>query len=181
MPATPAFESLVTEYGERAYQFAYRLTNNIEEARELVQEAYCRALSRWGKYDTAMPLENWFFAILRNVFLDGLRKYEAEHVLSLNEADEDSQSDYAEILEDRSERLLEALEREESGKTVRSAMDRLSKEHRAVLSLADVEGLSYEEIGKVLGCPVGTVRSRVARARAALKRKLVWREVGIRD
>ena len=180
MPGEPGFESLVGEYGERAFQFAYRLTNNVEEARELVQEAFCRAFSRWDSYDRALPIQNWFFAILRHVFLDGLRKFESSNLLSLDEPEEKTREDYAEILEDRSDRVLETLEREESGRTVREAMDRLSREHRAVLTLADVEGLSYEDIASVIRCPVGTVRSRVSRARNALKRRLL-REVGIRD
>ncbi len=180
MPVTPGFESLVGEYGERAFQFAYRLTNNVEDARELVQEAFCRAFSRWESYDRALPIQNWFFAILRHVFLDGLKRFDASNLLSLDEPEEESKEDYAEILEDRSDRLLETLEREESGRKVREALLRLSREHRAVLMLADVEGMSYEDIAKVLHCPVGTVRSRVSRARNALKKRLV-REVGIRD
>lgn len=180
MPGTPEFEGLVGEYGERAFQFAYRLTNNAEDAREVVQEAFCRAFNGWATFDREQPVQNWLFTILRNVFLDGVKRFEKGNVLSLDEPEEDSRSDYAEILEDRSDRLLETLEREESGRTVREALRDMSREHRAVLTLADVEGLAYEDIARVIRCPVGTVRSRVSRARAALKRRLV-QEVGIRD
>lgn len=173
-------ERLVQEYGERAFQFAYRLTGNVGEAKELTQEAFYRALKNWESYDHSQPVDHWFFTILRNLFLDGLKRFDKTNVLSLDMPAEDAEEDYAEILEERSDRILETLEREESGKKVREALERLTAEHRAVLTLADLEGLPYEDIAKVIRCPVGTVRSRVSRARNALKRQLL-QEAGIRD
>ena len=175
-------ERLVKDYGERAFQFAFRLTGNADDARELVQESYYRVLRNWERYDTSQPLENWFFSILRHVFLDGLRKFDKQgNVASLDAPVEDARDkSYDEVLEDRADRVLEALERQESVRAVRDAMERLTAEHRGVLTLADLEGLSYEEISQVLDCPVGTVRSRVSRARLALKRVLL-EEAGIRD
>jgi RNA polymerase sigma-70 factor (ECF subfamily) len=179
-PGTAGMERLVTEYGERAFQFAYRLTGNAEDARELVQEAFYRVLRNWDGYDHNQPLENWFFTILRHLFLDGLRRYDRANVLSLDAPQEEADEEFAEILEDRADVLLEALEREESGRSVRRAFQRLTAEHRAALTLADLDGMTYEEIAKVLRCPVGTVRSRVSRARDALKR-LLTRGVAVRD
>ena len=173
-------ERLVQDYGERAFQFAYRLTGNADEARELVQEAFYRVLRNWERYDQSQPLENWFFSILRHVFLDGLRKFEKGNLVSLDVAVEAAEKGYDEVVEDRADRVLEALERQESVRQVRQAMDRLTADHRGVLTLADLEGLSYEEIGRVLDCPVGTVRSRVSRARLALK-SLLLEEAGICD
>ena len=172
LPGTPGFERLVGEYGERAFQFAYRLTNNVEDARELVQEAFCRAFKGWERFDRSQPVQNWFFTILRHVFLDGLKRSGSAQFLSLDEPVEDSDEDLSELLEDGSDCLLETLEREESGRVVRLAVCGLSKEHRAVLTLADVEGLSYEEIAAALDVPLNTVRSRLHRARMDLREKL---------
>lgn len=168
----PSFERLVEEYGERAFQYAYRLTGNVDDAKDLVQEVFCRALRNWRGYDDSQPVENWFFTILRNLYLDGVRRLERRPTVSLDAPAEDGEpgSDgYDEIAENRADRVLEALEREESAVTVRAALKRLKPEHRAVLTLADVEGFAYEKIARVLRCPVGTVRSRVSRARNALK------------
>lgn len=187
MPGPSEFERLVGEYGEKAFQLAYGLTGSVEEARELVQEAFCRAFERWDSYDRSQPVKNWFYTILRHLFVDGVRRVERESVVSLDEAQphEDGGPDpghgaLADALEDRSDRLLEALEREESGSRVRDAFSSLTREHRAVLTLADLDGLSYEDIAKVIRCPVGTVRSRVSRARNALKR-LLLEEVAVCD
>lgn len=179
-PGAAGMERLVEDYGERAFQFAYRLTGNADDAKELVQEAFYKVLRNWEGYDRSQPLENWFFTILRHLFLDGLKRFERANVLSLDSPAEEPGEEFADRIEDRADLLLEALEREESGRTVRLAVAGLSRQHRAVLMLADLDGLSYEEIAKVIRCPVGTVRSRVSRAREALKR-LITREAVSRD
>jgi RNA polymerase sigma-70 factor (ECF subfamily) len=148
---TPGIERLVEEYGERAYQFAFRMTNSQEQARELVQEAFYRVLRNWERYDRSQPLDHWFFSILRHLFVDGVRRFEKLNVVSIDAPAEESGQPYDEILEDQAERLLERLEREESGTAVRRALERLTAEHRAVLMLADVEGLSYEQISVEIG------------------------------
>lgn len=162
-------------YGERAFQFAYRLSGNIEEAKDLVQEAFRRLLDRWERYDPSQPLDAWFFTILRHLFLDGRKRYERRHAVSLDRPpagrDEDASS-YSDVLADREEAVLDRLQREEAAAEVRRALDGLSFEHRAVLVLCDMEQMSYEEIARTLAVPLGTVRSRVNRARAALRRRL---------
>lgn len=166
-------ERLVRDYGERAFQFAFRLAGNAEDAGEIVQEAFFRVLRHWGRYDPDQPLENWFFAILRRVFLDSMRRGGRRRAVSLDAPAGDGASTYDEIIEDRSDRVLESLEREESGRKVRGALERLPVDQRAILFLIDVEGLRYEEAARVLDCPIGTVRSRVSRARNGLRSLLL--------
>lgn len=166
---------LVREYGERAFRCAWRLTGNAEEARDLVQEAYRRVLDRWDRYDSSLPLENWFFTILRHLFLDAARRRGRRREVSLEallDGEEDGSFRVGDRISDSEEGLLRALERRETQVSVRRALDMLRHEHRAVLVLCDMEGMRYEDIARVLGCPVGTVRSRISRARTALKRSL---------
>ncbi len=174
MDTSSALERLVRDYGERAFQFAYRLTGNIDQAKEVVQETYYRVLKNWDKYDSSQPLENWFFSILRHVFLDCVRSCEHSRFLSLDAATEESEESALDALaDDRDERILDALERQESAQAVKRALGRLTVEHRAVLTLCDLESMPYDQIAAVIGCPIGTVRSRVNRARSALRALLL--------
>lgn len=169
---------LIRDYGERAFKFAYRLTGDVEEAKDLVQEAYRKVLSRWETFDPDEPLANWFFTILRHLYLDGSRRAKTRDIVSL---DSPIGGDAQEPLTVGDavagpEEVLEALERRESREAVRRALAALPRDQRATVMLCDGEGLSYEEIGRVLGCPPGTVRSRLSRARVAL-RALLEKEV----
>lgn len=174
------YESFVREYGGKAFCIAYHLEGNVEEAKDLVQDAFCRLLKSWDRYDASRPLEGWFATILRNIFLDGRKRYDRRHVCSLDRAPEPSGEDGqeepsrgADALPDGSEPFLDALSRRETVEAVRKALKRLSCEHRAVLALCDAQGQGYESIARTLGVPVGTVRSRLSRARIALRKELV--------
>ena len=170
------FEAFGKEYGERAFQFAYRLSGNIEEAKDLVQEAFYRVLKNWDRYDRSRTLDAWFFTILRNVFLDGRKRYERRHAVSLErpvrESDGES-SRLEDVLPDEEEAVLAQLERKESAQAVRATLDRLAYDHRVALTLCDMEAMSYEEMSQVLDIPVGTVRSRINRARSAFRKEFV--------
>ena len=171
-------ERFINEYAERGFQFAFRLCGNVEEAKELSQEAFFRLIRRWEQYDSSQPLESWFLTVLRNVYYDSVKRHERCRTVPLDAPvvlGEPEGPAYADVLADGSEALLEKLERREAGREVREALDSLSEEHRAVLTLCDMQGLSYEEIAEVLDCPLGTVRSRVSRARSAFKRKMMER------
>jgi len=164
-------ESFVKEYGERAFQFAYRLCGNAEESKDLVQEAFYRLLRSWDRYDPSQELDAWFFTIMRNIFRDHCKRFDHRNVVSLDENPSGSDGDgsYADMMPSEEGLILDQLERKEAAGSVRDALAALSFEHRTALTLCDVEGLSYEEISRVTDAPVGTVRSRVSRAREALK------------
>lgn len=169
-----SFEAFVRDYGERAFQFAYRLSGNVEEAKELVQEAYYRVLRSWQRYDQKRSLDAWFFTILRNVFLDGRKRYERRHAVSMERPVLGASGEEAAVLGDllpaEDEAVLRRLERAETAAAVHAALDSLPYDHRVVLTLCDMEAMSYEEISQVLDVPVGTVRSRLSRARIAFRR-----------
>jgi RNA polymerase sigma-70 factor (ECF subfamily) len=172
-----SLERFVEEYGDRAYGFAYGLCGNEADARDIVQEAFLRLFEKAELYDEAQPLETWFLTILKNLFRDGLRRWEKRSRVSLDAPMGDAGLTVADSLPDaREEALLDRLEREESSARVRAALAALTPDARAVLALVDMEGVGYEDAAETLGVPLGTLRSRIVRARKALKGRLLEME-----
>jgi RNA polymerase sigma-70 factor (ECF subfamily) len=171
-------EQFIRDYSERAYQFAYRLCGNVEDSKEIVQEAFVRMMSKWDQYDEKQELETWFLTILQNIYYDGIKRYEKRFNCSLDgliecEETEESVAFVDAVADSREEEAIDRLEKEESVEEVRRALEGLLPSYRAILSLSDMEGLSYQEISEVLKCPVGTVRSRLARARTAFRKNML--------
>ncbi len=166
-------DRFIADYSEKGYQFAFRLCGNAEEARELVQETFVRVMSKWDQYDPAQSLEGYFISILRNLYYDGLRRFDRRNLCSLDAPPEADGAALSDRLADGEEALLDRLERREAEEQVQTALKGLAAEQRAILELSDVQGLSYDQIAAVLDCPVGTVRSRLSRARRALREKLL--------
>ncbi|MDD5305256.1 MAG: RNA polymerase sigma factor [Elusimicrobia bacterium] len=172
------WEALIDANANKAYCFAMGLCGNEDDAKELVQEAFAKAMDRIGTHDPAMPFEAWFLTVLKHLYLDGTKKYEKRHGQSLDMPINESGLTVADgIADDREMSLLERLERQENTKLVRRAMRALTPDARAVLLMIDLEGLGYEQAAAVMGCPLNTLRSRIVRARAALKERLLALEV----
>lgn len=166
------FEDFVKVYADRAFGFAFRLCGNVEDAQEHVQESFLRALRHWDELDPC-KLENWYFRVLRNLAADAHRRMEARHEVPLELPPSDGgRQAYADRVADGAGSTLDTLERGERDRAVRAALDALPPDQRAVLVLVDMEGRSYDEIAAALGIPVGTVRSRVSRARLAFRKAL---------
>ena len=177
VPNHEKLERFVAEFSERGFQFACGLCGNEEEAKELTQEAFCRVFRSWEQYDSSQPLDTWFLTILRHLYVDSTKRYERRFSVSMDASlvrDGDDGEKFSDHMSDaREESVLDRLSREEMAREVRRALASLSPDHKAVLTLCDVEGLNYDQIAEVIGCPVGTVRSRINRAREILKRKLL--------
>jgi RNA polymerase sigma-70 factor (ECF subfamily) len=145
---------------ERLYNFAHWLTQNREEAEDLVQETYAKALKGFASYQPGTNFRAWMYRILRNTFLTsrtGLKSFEPlddseEAVVASDERTPESL-------------LLQRLDQE----LVRRAIDGLPVAYREALLLCEVEEMSYQEIATMLGIPIGTVMSRLSRARRALR------------
>lgn len=169
-------ERFVEEYSEPAYQFAYGLCADEEEAKDLVQEAFYKVLHHWDRYDQGQPLKSWFYTILRNVYNDRCRRFERRHGVSLSTplAHDEDGGVLAEALPDTSlAPILDQLGRDEDTRRVHRALASLRSEYRAVLTLCDMKGMGYEEIAQALNWPSGTVRSRLSRARTLFKEKML--------
>ena len=147
------------------YDHARRLAGNAADADELVQECYARAFAGARTF-VGGNLKAWLFKILRNVFIDLRRRGQPQPVVG--ELDVLDGADEHELLRD--DRELDHLRRLVAG-DIEAALGALSEEARAIV-LLDVEGFTETEMADVLGCPVGTVKSRLSRARTLLRERL---------
>jgi len=156
------FQRLALSHLDALYNFAVYLTRNPAEAEDLVQETYLRAFRFSHRFQPGTHLRAWLFQILRNTFLTFYRLRERELPLAEDGVpDWDAPMFHEAPAEDPG--VLEAhtdLER---------AMRRLPDEFRTVLLLAEVEGLPLEEVAQIMACPVGTVKSRIFRAKERLR------------
>jgi RNA polymerase sigma-70 factor, ECF subfamily len=160
----PAFEELVMTYQHRVFGVALRMLGNRAEAEEVAQEAFVRAHRALGAFRGDAKLSTWLYAITSRLCLNRLASGERR----LTRQGEDALL----RLSDAGPRPDAALERRELETALGRAIAELPEDRRIVVVLRDLEGLSYEEIAEVLELPLGTVRSRLHRARADLKEKL---------
>jgi RNA polymerase sigma-70 factor (ECF subfamily) len=171
------WEALIDAHADKAYVFALGLTGNEEDAKELVQDAFAKAMDKIGSHDGAQSFEAWFLTLLKHLFVDGTRRYERRYGQSIDTVIGPEGLTVADSTGDGREPLIDRLEREESSKLVRRAMRGLTPDARAVLLMIDLQGMSYEEAAAVMGRPLNTIRSRIVRAREALRERLLALEV----
>jgi RNA polymerase sigma-70 factor (ECF subfamily) len=151
------------------YNTARRMTGDVQEAEDLVQETYERAFQAWRQLKDPAHCRAWLYQIMRNLFIDAYRRKRSMPELVVieggREAEEEALSAYVVGLE-------EVVSRRLSGEEISRALALLPEELRTALILCDIEGFTYPEIAQIMGCPLGTVRSRIARARQKLLSKL---------
>ena len=158
-------DATVIDHLDGLYSYALVLTRNHAEAEDLVQETYVRALPAMGRLRTDSNTKGWLFTILRNVWLNQLRKWRNGPQMIEMEGDDGVANSIVEPSKDSHDLYVSKLEAEQ----VRAAIKELPAEFREVILLREYEDLSYQEIANVLDCPVGTVMSRLGRARAKLR------------
>jgi RNA polymerase sigma-70 factor (ECF subfamily) len=155
------FEQSVIPHLDAAYNLARWLTRNDEDAEDVAQEACLRAMKFFDGFHGG-SVRPWLLTIVRNTYLTWVQKNRRKELAPLEEQDVESASANPEEL------LLEQV----NGQSLREALDELPSEYREVLVLREMEDLSYKEIAEVAGIPIGTVMSRLARARRRLQRVL---------
>jgi RNA polymerase sigma-70 factor (ECF subfamily) len=153
------------EYIDSLYSYALVLTRNRADAEDLVQETYVRALKAIVRLKAESNVKSWLFTILRNVWLNQLRHRRTAP--QLVEMDLDGSNDGISVEASHNPHAIYVSELERN--LVREAIQRLPPEFREVILLREYEELSYQEIATILECPIGTVMSRLARARAKLR------------
>jgi RNA polymerase sigma-70 factor (ECF subfamily) len=155
-----AFESLVRTHQDRVYNLAYRITGNHEDASDAAQDAFVRAYQALARFREDAAFSTWLHRIATNAALDLVRRRPAVPPVELpvhHPAPDDPERDAA---------------RREIGRRVQAALANIPAEFRAAVVLRDLQGLSYEDVARVLKIPVGTVRSRISRGRDALRAQL---------
>ncbi|MBB0967999.1 RNA polymerase sigma factor SigE [Dietzia aerolata] len=159
----PSWSDLVAQHGDRVYRLAFRLSGNAHDAEDITQEAFIRVFRSLDKYKPG-TFEGWMHRIVTNLFLDLARRRARIRFEALPED--------AERVPGRERSPEQVLSEESFDPVLQTALANLSPEFRAAVVLSDIEDLSYEEVGRILGVKMGTVRSRIHRGRAALRAEL---------
>lgn len=167
-----AFERLVLDNQNRVYSLALRLVNDREEAADLAQEAFVKAWQGLPSFQGESSFATWIYRLTTNVCIDWLRRQKRREGVEPSVSLDDEESGWAEPADRGSDPHL-LLERSERGKALARGLDRLPDWQRRALVLRELSGLSYQEIGQALDIDLGTVKSRIARARLNLRKILL--------
>jgi RNA polymerase sigma-70 factor (ECF subfamily) len=176
------FEQQALVHMDLLYNTAVQMTHNVSDGEDLVQETFVRAYRFFDKFTPGTNCKAWLFRIMRNLFINSFRKRarepqrvnfdDVEPILQARPPAEVAAMDLGNL-----DRVFEQLVEDD----VKAALDQLPDEFRMVTVLSDIEGFTYREIAEIMQCPIGTVRSRLSRARRFLQKKLYGfaRERGI--
>ena len=164
---SPSWDAIVQEHSARVFRLAYRLTGNRHDAEDLTQEVFVRVFRSLDRYEPG-TFEGWLHRITTNVFLDQARRRRRIRFEALPEG-------YADRLPGRLAVPEVGLDDQMFDPDIEAALAQLQPDFRVAVVLCDIEGLTYEEIAGVLGCKIGTVRSRIHRGRAQLRKALTHR------
>lgn len=155
------FEKVFVEHVNILYNFALKLTKNQMDAEDLTEDTFLRAFRFFSKFREGTNVKSWLYKIMHNIFINNYRKAKREpETLEFKEEILEIQN----VPQDFFSKLLD--------EEIQEALDSLPQEYKDAVILSDIEGFSYAEISGILNCPVGTVRSRLSRARKLLFDKL---------
>ena len=164
-----AYDDLIRRYQERIYATIYHMTSNHEDANDLAQEAFIKAFHALKSFKGGSSFYTWVYRIAVNKTINFLKQRKNKAQISLDDLDFNAEHDpdlVALISEKTPRREVNLAELQEK---LNIAMQKLSEPHRLVVTLHDVQGLSHEEIAKIMDCNIGTVRSRLFYARQQLQ------------
>lgn len=167
-----AFEILVERYQHRVFGFCARMLGDRAEAEDVAQDVFLTLYRNAGDFRGESSFTTWLFRIARNQTLNRIKYLERRGRSARRNMDDSDEDRHSLWVTEDSARPDEVLAEGQTAQMVREAISELQEEHRAVVVLRDIEDLSYEEISDITGLPLGTVKSRIHRARTALARRL---------
>ena len=166
-----AFNLLMQKHQDRVFGMAYSLLSDYEDAKDASQEVFIKVYKSIASFKGQSEFTTWLYVICRNVCNDILRKRQKNRNIVFSLDDDSDNNPVNEIKSDEPS-PEEQVELSETQKAVWDAINSLKLEHKEILIYSDIQHLSYEEIAHIIKCPVGTVKSRLNRARIALRKKL---------
>lgn len=165
-----AFEKLILDHQKKVYNLCYRYFENQDDASELAQEVFIKVYKSIGTFKEESSLSTWIYKIAVTTCIDELRKRKNHKVIYINDNGDDGP--HVEIASNM-ESPHEHYEKKEIKIEVQKAISQLGEEFKTVIVLRDIQGFSYDEIAEITGAPLGTVKSRIKRAREAVKEYLL--------
>jgi RNA polymerase sigma-70 factor, ECF subfamily len=168
-----AFNDLIQKHQERAYKYAFRLTRDPEVSADVVAEAFLRVFNALKNFKGQSSFTTWLYRILTNCFLDLKKKDKNKQTFSLDAAMQTEDQEVTRQIEDMDASPHMQLEQGERERRIEKAVSRLPEYQRALVVMYHSELMNYEEIASAMDLPVGTVKSRLNRARLSLREMLV--------
>ncbi|MFN7171824.1 MAG: RNA polymerase sigma factor [Fimbriimonadaceae bacterium] len=176
-----AFNQLIGLHQERVFKYAYRLTRNESEAEDIVGEAFVRVFRALPQFKGKSSFQTWLYTIVTNCYYDLEKKKRARKQISLEQPGRDDPTETSEIqFPDQEPGPDEEYEQNVLRQTLHRAIQKLPEHQKVMIMLYHVEEISYEEISSVMQMPIGTVKSRLNRARLAL-RQILEEQGGLGD
>ena len=166
-----AFEEIVTLFQHRLYQVCYRMLGNAQEAEDISQEAFVRAYINIHTFDQKRKFSTWLFRIATNLCIDRIRKKKPAYYLDADVPGTDGLNMYSQLAA-TDELPEDEVERMELQQRIHYEIGRLPDKYRSVIILRYIEELPLQEIGDILGLPLGTVKTRVHRGREVLRKQM---------
>ena len=169
-----AYDELVRGYNASIFHVAYRMLGDSADASDVVQEIFLKVFRNINGFKGESSLKTWIFRIAFSEILNRLRWWKRRYRHATVSLDEDQNGNgHGYRLSDATPGPEQILQSKEQEQAIQQALKKLSSDHRSIIILRDIEGFSYGEIAAVLGVSIGTVKSRLARARADLKKSLM--------
>jgi RNA polymerase sigma-70 factor (ECF subfamily) len=171
-----AYDELVRTYSGSIFHVAYRMLGDSAEASDAVQEIFLKVFRNISGFKGEAALKTWIFKIAFSEILNRLRWWKRRHrfaTMSLDDQPNGNGTSLSHIVASPGPTPEQVLQSKEQEASIQQALAKLSSDHRSIIVLRDIEGFSYNEIADVLGVSIGTVKSRLARARGDLKKSLI--------
>ena len=167
-----AFNELVAHFEKRIYNLAFRICGNADDASDVTQEAFIRVFNSIHAFRGDANFTTWVYRIVKNVYLDERKKSKSNRLTSLDDYIELDENSVSRQIQDQGPLPADIIEQKERAQIIQNAIDSLPEYQRIIVSLYHMQHQSYEEIAEILNLPIGTVKSRLNRARLSLSEVL---------
>ncbi len=171
-----AFETLLIKHEKMVYHIAFRMFGTLEDAKDISQDVFLKVYRNLQYFDEKSAFSTWVYRIAVNTCIDEMRKRKGKQTYSLEAELEDSEGVYQKQFADDGQTPEQSMMRKEAQREILQALERLSPEHKMAIILRDIRGFSYEEIAEITDTGLGTVKSRISRARQQLKEEILKNE-----
>ncbi|MBM7614829.1 RNA polymerase sigma-70 factor (ECF subfamily) [Alkaliphilus hydrothermalis] len=171
-----SFEKLIEPYQKKAFNIAYRMLSNIEDANDITQEALLKIFRSVDKFQGKSSFSTWVYSIVSNSCIDFIRKQKKNQVVYLEQQGATGENYRIEVADEMNTPEY-LFEKKEIQNIIHEAINQLNVDQKEIIILRDINGFSYQEIANILKCSEGTVKSRINRARGKLKKILLTKEL----